>query len=348
MASIPERNWAWNPIGQSERNDWQPPQWMDDQARWLAESRAKQARLNAQNTAMPSFQQPQQTTPMRGTFSVANPNGPTREAYRGLEGSPSWGGDYSTAQAPGYRPDAYSATPDQIATADAQWEARQRAWQATEDARNTAEDQSLAQSWARQGKATPFRAAPSPEMTEWQKYQDVMAQPYQRPEPPPRQPTFTPAGQMDRTGADYGILEHILNSAKSYYNSQPSGMDIGRRMIETGRIDPQASSQMSNQALMMAMGIGAGGGINRGFKMPEPWEPLPSWGRSGFKNPYLTPPPPGTPRSGFGDPNIPPTTRSPIGQSPVQSSDPLSPDLLTLLARFLERPARQFPEWMPR
>ena len=96
---------------------------------WLDQSRAKQAQLNQGNYAMPSqgWQDPQAIAPMQGSFSVANPEGPTREVYRGLEGDSSWGGNYSTAQAPGFRPGIGSMTPDAQLIADNEWE-RQNAW----------------------------------------------------------------------------------------------------------------------------------------------------------------------------------------------------------------------------
>lgn len=154
---------------------------------WLDESRAKQAQLNAQNYAMPSWGQASQSAvPMRGNSG---------------EG---WGTEYTQGpvvterfpsqvnqHAPGYQPGIGSMTPDTQLMADNEWE-RQNAWRQQEldkvsahiawgDPRIQAiiNGQVPAGTYGGvTGPVQPLQMAPqqtASQLADWERYQQIMA-----------------------------------------------------------------------------------------------------------------------------------------------------------------------------
>jgi hypothetical protein len=191
MASIPEKNWAWSPVGQSDRmgNELQ-----DLVAYLSAQGRASQ--VPKQDYGSMPVEEPQPRMPMRGN-SGAGWAGP---------GDVNPGTDWSAASFRGNAP-GYSLNrgvrewgPESDAAADAAFNAKSTAFDLQERKRNRAEDWSLAEARRKDTGQDATR----------QKYNEVMTQPYTRPEPPPMnnwQAGMQPTGDQE----PYGMLEHAGN-----------------------------------------------------------------------------------------------------------------------------------------
>ena len=161
---------------------------LQDLVAYLSAQGRAQSRPQQAYSSM-SFEPEREALPMRGN-SGAGWAGP---------GDVNPGTDWSPAAfrgaAPGYSPNrgVREWGPESDAAEDAAFNAQTEAWNTPEEAQRSLREGS--------GPAN---------LRDWQKYQDLMAQPYQRPQPPPIN-KWQGAGQMQPTGdpGQYGMLEQV-------------------------------------------------------------------------------------------------------------------------------------------